>query len=83
MEYKWFITEEWNEGDQLAYGRRRSRVEAYGLVSTKDIKEVKFYMERYSPYDYIDTMTYNTKDEYEKMLETLEANGSEIHRCET
>ena len=80
---KWFITEEWNEGDQLAYGRRRSMVEAYGLVSTKDIKEVRFCMERYSPYDYIDTMTYDTKEEYEKMLETLEANGSEIHRCET
>ena len=81
MEYKWFITEEWNEGDQLAYGRRRSRVEAYGLQATKDIKNVKWYMERYSPYDYTDTMEYDTKEEYENMLETLEVNGSEIHRC--
>lgn len=80
MEYKWFITEEWNEGDQLAYGRRRSRVQAYGLQATKDIKSVKWYMERYSPYDYTDTMEYDTKEEYEQMLTTLETNGSEITR---
>jgi len=80
MEYKWFITEEWNEGDQMAHGRRRSRVQAYGLQATKDIKNAKWYMERYSPYDYTDTMEYDTKEEYEKMLETLEANGSEITR---
>jgi len=80
---KWFITEEWNESDQLPYGRRTSHVDALGLCSVKDIEETRGFMERYSPFDYIDTMTYDTKEEYEKMLETLEANGSEIHRCET
>lgn len=83
MTKKYFITEEWNEGDQLAYGRRRSRVVAYGLMSTKDIKNVEYYMDRFSPYDYIDTMTYDTKEEYEKMLTTLEDNGSEINRDES
>lgn len=83
MTKKYFITEEWNEGDQLACGRRRSRVVAYGLMSTKDIKNVEYYMDRFSPYDYIDTMTYDTKEEYEKMLTTLEENGSEINRDES
>ena len=37
-------------------------------------------MEKYSPFDYIDIMTYDTKEEYERMLTILEENGSIINR---
>ena len=82
MDNKWFITEEWNASDQLEYGRRRSFVCALGLCSVKDINEYKGCMEKYSPFDYIDTMEYDTKEEYENMLATLENNGSIVKRSE-
>ena len=77
---KWFITEEWNESDQLPYGRRTSHVDALGLCSEKYIETAKDFMERHSPFDYIDIMTYDTKEEYERMLTILEENGSVINR---
>ena len=77
---KWFITEEWDESDQLPHGRRTSHVDALGLCSEKDIETAKDFMERYSPFDYIDSMTYDTKEEYERMLTILEENGSTINR---
>jgi hypothetical protein len=77
---KWFITEEWNESDQLQHGRRTSHVDALGLCSEKDIETAQDFMERYSPFDYIDSMTYDTEEEYERMLTILEQNGSTIKR---
>ena len=49
-------------------------------VSEKDIEMACEFMERYSPFDYIDSMTYDTKEEYERMLTILEENGSTINR---
>lgn len=83
MTYKYFITEEWNESDQLPHGGRTSHVDALGLCSVKDINETKKWMEAYSPFDYIDTMEYDTKDEYENMLTTLEGLGAKINRKES
>ena len=77
---KWFITEEWDESDQLPHGRRTSHVDALGLCSEKDIEMTCEFMERYSPFDYIDSMTYDTKEEYERMMTILEENGSVINR---
>ena len=77
---KWFITDEWNESDQLPNGRRTSHVDALGLCSEKDIETAQDFMERYSPFDYIDIMTYDAKEEYERMLTILEENGSTINR---
>ena len=77
---KWFITEEWDESDQLPHGRHTSHVDAFGLCSEKDIETAKDFMERYSPFDYIEIMTYDTKEEYERMLTILEENGSTINR---
>lgn len=79
---KWFITEEWNESDQLPHGRRTSNVDAYGLRCESFIEVYCDSMERYSPYDYIDRMTYDTQEEYENMLKILEENGSKIKRNE-
>ena len=80
MAKMYFITEEWDESDQLPHGRRTSHVDAFGLCSEKDIETVCQFMERYSPFDYIDSMTYDTKEEYERMLTILEENGSMINR---
>ena len=80
MAKMYFITEEWNESDQLPYGRRTSHVDALGMCSEKDIETAQDCMERYSPFDYIDSMTYDTKEEYERMLTILEENGSTINR---
>ena len=79
MAKMYFITEEWNESDNLPYGRRTSHVDALGLCSEKDIETAQDFMERYSPFDYIDIMTYDTKEEYERMLTILEENGSTIN----
>ena len=76
----YFITEEWNESDKLPHGRRTSHVDALGLCSEKDIEMACEFMERYSPFYYIDSMTYDTKEEYERMLTILEENGSVINR---
>ena len=80
MAKMYFITEEWNESDHLPYGRRTSHVDALGLCSEKDIETAQDFMERYSHFDYIDSMTYDTKEEYERMLAILENNGSTINR---
>ena len=80
MAKMYFITEEWDESDNLQYGRRTSHVDALGLCSEKDIEMACEFMERYSPFDYIDSMTYDTKEEYERMLTILEENGSTINR---
>ena len=80
MAKMYFITEEWNESDHLPYGRRTSHVDALGLCSEKDIEIACEFMKRYSPFDYIDSMTYDTKEEYERMLTILENNGSTINR---
>ena len=80
MANMYFITEEWDESDQLPHGRRTSHVDALGLCSENDIETTCEFMERYSPFDYIDSMTYDTKEEYERMLTILEENGSVINR---
>ena len=80
MKKKWFITEEWNESDQLPHGRRTSKVNAYGLCYLYDIRNTAGCMNRYSHYDYVDSMTYDTREQYENMLKTLEENGSVINR---
>ena len=80
MAKMYFITEEWDESDQLPHGRRTSHVDALGLCSENDIETVCQFMERYSPFDYIDSMTKETKEEYERMLTILEENGSMINR---
>lgn len=80
MAKKYFITEEWNESDMLPHGRRTSHVDAFGKTSESDIETLKDYMERYSPFDYVDSMEYDTKDEYEAMLRRLESLGATINR---
>jgi hypothetical protein len=75
---KYFITEEWNESDQLPHGRRTSLVTAYGKMPLKRIKAITDGMERYSPYDYVDDMVCDDENAYKRQLIILEENGSTI-----
>lgn len=75
---KYFLTEEWNESDILPHGRCTCHVTAYGLMSKRRISELKFCMNRYSPYDYVDSSEFKTKDEYESHLKIAEENGGTI-----
>ena len=77
---KWFITEEWNESDILPHGRCTAHVTAYGLMSKRRISELKFCMNRYSPYDYVDSDEFKTEQEYEHHLQVLQDNGATIER---
>lgn len=74
----YFITTEWNESDILPHGRCTCNVTAYGLMSKRRIEELKYMMNRYSPYDYVDSSVFKTKEEYESQLKTIEENGGTI-----
>lgn len=75
---KYLITMEWNESDILPHGRCTSHVTAYGLMSSRQRSEIKYCMDRYSPYDYVDSSEFDTEREYKNMIETLKDNGSTI-----
>ena len=75
---KYFITIEWDDSDILPRGRCTSHVAAYGLISSRQRSEIKHFMNRYSPFDYVDSNEYETESDYKDMLETLKNNGSTI-----
>ena len=61
----YLITEEWDESDQLPNGGGTSYVYAHGNVSRRQAKKIVADMEAYSPHDYVDSMEYETKKEYD------------------
>ena len=75
---KYFFIQEWNESDVLPHGRCTSKVTAYGLMSERRIKELKYYANRYSPYDYVDYSTFTNEEKYKIYLKIIEGNGGTI-----
>lgn len=68
---RYLFTEEWDEGSKV-------HVYAYGLLLQNEIDNIVGQMERYSPYDYVDYLTCDTKQEYDSCLQCRIDNGSEI-----
>lgn len=69
--WKWFFTEEWYEGGQ-------NHVSAYGKRRHKEIDKICDQMERYSPYDYVDSNICDTEEEYKSRLQARIDNGAEV-----
>ena len=75
---RYLMTEEWYESDIKPHGRLESKVTAYGLRDKKYCKDTIYCMERYSPYDYCDSNTFKSEEEYKLHLRLLEENGARI-----
>lgn len=74
----YFFTQEWNESDILPHGRCTAKVTEYGFKTEKEINEIVYYMERYSPYDYVDHYKDKNEEAYRRQIEILRDNGAEI-----
>ncbi|MBR6031295.1 MAG: hypothetical protein IKP36_04960 [Bacteroidaceae bacterium] len=59
--YKWFFTEEWDEGGVI-------HLTKYGKRKVSEINETRFQMERYSPYDYCNLVECNSEEQYDSYL---------------
>lgn len=69
--WKWFFTEEWDEGGTV-------HVAAYGQQKRSEIDNILEQQEKYSPYDYVDSVTCDTEEEYKKYLQARIDNGAEV-----
>jgi hypothetical protein len=69
--YKWFFTEEWDEGGTV-------HVAAYGQRKRSEIASISDQMERYSPYDYTCPNESDTEEEYKSRLQARIKNGAEV-----
>ena len=69
--HKYFFTEEWYEGG-------RNHVSAYGMRTRKEIDDICHQMDRYSPYDYVDSVMCDTEEEYKKYLQARIDDGAEV-----
>jgi len=69
--HKFFFTEEWDEGG-------RNHVAAYGLCKRKEIDSIVEQMERYSPYDYVDSVECDTEEDYKSRLQARINDGAEV-----
>lgn len=69
--YRWFFTEEWDEGGTV-------HVAAYGQQKRSEIDNILEQQEKYSPYDYVDSVTCDTEEEYKKYLQARIDNGAEV-----
>ena len=67
----YIFTEEWDEGG-------RNHVAAYGKRTEKEIDEIREQQEKYSPYDYVDSVVVDTEEEYKSYLQARIDNGGEV-----
>ena len=68
---KYLFTEEWDEGGV-------NHVTAYGNRKRSEINEICDQMDRYSPYDYVDSVECETEEEYNQYLQARIDNGAEV-----
>ena len=69
--YRWFFTEEWDEGGVI-------HVAAYGKRKRSEIEKLSDQMDRYSPYDYCCTNESDTEEEYKSRLQARINDGAEV-----
>ena len=69
--FKYLFTEEWDEGGTV-------HVAAYGKRHMKEIDEILDQQDRYSPYDYVDSVVRDSEEEYNRYLQARIDNGAEV-----
>lgn len=75
---KYVLTLEWWEGDYIGPNFPRYHVHPYGKVSNKEMEQIRSFMERYSPYDYCDLMSFDDKQDYDYEIFHLKGTGAII-----
>ena len=69
--YKYLFTEEWDEGGV-------NHVAAYGKRKRSEIDDILEQQDKYSPYDYVDSVVVDTEEEYKEYLQARIDNGAEV-----
>ena len=69
--YKYLFTEEWDEGGKV-------HVAAYGKIKRSEIDDILEQQEKYSPYDYVDSVETDSEEEYNQYLQVRIDNGAEV-----